>query len=110
VNKRIFIVAPNWIGDAVLSLHVVDGCAQFWPEADVAVLGRAGVVTLFEAGESAVRIVGYQRGNGAYRIGNLLGLGWRLRREQFNLVLLLPNSLSSAMVAWLAGVPESLGY
>ena len=110
VNKRILIVAPNWIGDAVLSLPVVDGCAQFWPEADLTVLARGGVATLLEASESAVQIIGYQRGDGAHRIGNLLGLGWRLRREQFNLALLLPNSLSSALVAWLAGVPERLGY
>jgi heptosyltransferase-2 len=110
VNKRILIVAPNWIGDAVLSLPVVDGCAQFWPEADLTVLARAGVATLFEARESALRIIEYRKGNDFRRIGSLFGLGWRLRREQFNLALLLPNSLSSAMVAWLAGVPERLGY
>ena len=110
MSKKILIVAPNWIGDAVLSLPVVDGCAQFWPKAELTVLARAGVATLFEARESAVRLIGYQRGNGPHRIGNLLGLGWRLRRERFNLALLLPNSLNSAMVAWLAGVPERLGY
>jgi heptosyltransferase-2 len=110
MNKRILIVAPNWIGDAVLSLPVVDGCTHYWPEADLTVLARGGVAALFEASESAVRIVGYQRGDGAHRIGNLLGVGWRLRRERFNLALLLPNSLSSAIVAWLAGVPERLGY
>jgi heptosyltransferase-2 len=110
MSKKILIVAPNWIGDAVLSLPVVDGCAQFWPKAELTVLARAGVATLFEARESAVRLIGYQRGNGPHRIGNLLGLGWRLRRERFNLALLLPNSLSSAMVTWLAGVPERLGY
>jgi heptosyltransferase-2 len=110
VNKRILIVAPNWIGDAVLSLPVVDGCARFWPEADLTVLARAGVAELFEARKAAVRTVGYQRGNGPHRIGNLFGLGWRLRQEKFNLALLLPNSLSSAMVTWLAGVPERLGY
>jgi heptosyltransferase-2 len=57
-----------------------------------------------------VRIIGYQRGSGLDKIRNLFGLGWKLRREQFDLALLLPNSLSSAMAAWLAGVPERLGY
>ena len=51
MKGNILIVAPNWIGDAVLSLPVVDGCAQFWPEADLTVLARAGVATLFEARE-----------------------------------------------------------
>jgi heptosyltransferase-2 len=110
VNKKILIVAPNWIGDAVLSLPVVDACAQFWPEADLTVLARAHVAKLFEARKAAIRSVGYQRGHGPGRIGNLLGVGWRLRREKFQLALVLPNSLSSAIVTWLAGVPERLGY
>ncbi len=51
VNKRILIVAPNWIGDAVLSLPVVDGCGQLWQEAELTVLARTRVAELFEAKE-----------------------------------------------------------
>ena len=110
MNEGILIVAPNWIGDAVLSLPVVDGCAQIWPESDLTVLARAGVAKLFEARKITVRTVEYQRRKGPHRIGNLLGLGWRLRQEKFHLAILLPNSLSSAMLTWLARVPERLGY
>jgi heptosyltransferase-2 len=39
-----------------------------------------------------------------------MGLGRRLRSESFELALLLPNSLGSAVIAKLAGVPQRVGY
>ncbi|UCE83956.1 MAG: lipopolysaccharide heptosyltransferase II [Deltaproteobacteria bacterium] len=110
MSKKILIVAPNWIGDAVLCLPVVDGCARSWPEADLTVLARARVAELFKARESGVRVLQYEKGNGPWRLGNLLSLGRRLRREDFKLAVLLPNSMSSAMMVWLARVPERVGY
>jgi heptosyltransferase-2 len=109
-KPRIVILVPNWIGDAVLSLPVLDGCRQFWPGADITVVARAQVAELFEAREPEVRVLEYERGSGLPRVTNLMGLGRRLRREGFDLALLLPNSLSSAIMARLAGVPQRVGY
>jgi len=110
MNGKILIVAPNWIGDAVLSLPVVDGCGQLWQEAELTVLARTRVAELFEARESEVRVLEYERGNGPQRLSNLMALGRSLRRERFDLAILLPNSLGSAVMTRLAGVPQRLGY
>ena len=61
-------------------------------------------------GEPEVSVLQYERGSGLQRLTNLMSLGRRLRRERFELALLLPNSLSSATMARLAGVPERVGY
>ena len=74
------------------------------------VLARAQVAELFEAREPEVRVLEYARGNGPQRLRKLMGLGRRLRKERFELALLLPNSLSSATMARLAGVPQRVGY
>ncbi len=107
---KIVVLAPNWIGDAVLSLPVLDACLQLWPRANLTVLARAQVAKLFEARAPEVRVLEYERGNGPQRLRNLMGLGRSLRREGFELALLLPNSLSSAIMARLAGVPQRVGY
>jgi len=107
---KIVVLAPNWIGDAVLSLPVLDGCCQFWPGASISVLARGQVAELFEAREPEVRVLAYERGNGPQRLINLMDTGRRLRREGFKLALLLPNSLGSAVIARLAGVPQRVGY
>jgi len=107
---KIVILAPNWIGDAVLSLPLMDACLQLWPRAKLTVLARAQVAELFEAREPEVRVLEYERINGPQRLRSLMSLGRRLRREGFDLALLLPNSLSSAIMARLAGVPQRVGY
>ncbi|MCG6916408.1 MAG: lipopolysaccharide heptosyltransferase II [Deltaproteobacteria bacterium] len=107
---KIVVLAPNWIGDAVLSLPLLDACFHLWPRANLTVLARDQVAELFEARKSEVRVLQYERGNGLQRLRKLMGLGLRLRREGFELALLLPNSLSSAIIARLAGVPQRLGY
>jgi heptosyltransferase-2 len=108
--QKILILTPNWIGDAVLSLPLLDACLQLWAEANLTVLARAQVAELFEAREPEVRVLEYERGKGLQRFKNLLSLGRRLKRERFELALLLPNSLSSAITARLAGVPQRVGY
>ena len=110
MNGKVLIVAPNWIGDAVLSLPVVDGCGQFWQEAELTVLARTRVAELFAARESEARVLEYERGSGPQRLKNLMALSRSLGRERFDLAILLPNSLGSALIARLAGVPQRLGY
>jgi len=107
---KIVVLAPNWIGDAVLSLPLLDACFHLWSRANLTVLARAQVAELFEAREPEVRVLEYERERGRQRVRNLMGLGRRLRREGFELALLLPNSLSSAIIARLAGVPQRVGY
>jgi heptosyltransferase-2 len=107
---KIVILAPNWIGDAVLSLPLLDACFQCWPGAKLTVLARAQVAELFEAREPQVRVLAYKRGNGPQGLKNLVDVSRRLRREGFVLALLLPNSLGSAVVVRLAGIPQRLGY
>ncbi len=108
--EKILIVPPNWIGDAVLSLPVIDASVKFWPDSELTVLARTGVAEIFAAREPTVQVLEYKRQAGIQRLGQLLELGRRLRRLHFHLALLLPNSLSSALVVWFAGVPERVGY
>jgi heptosyltransferase-2 len=108
--EKILVLAPNWIGDAVLSLPVIDGVGRLWPGSEITVLARTGVAQIFSARKSTVEVVEYQKGAGVRRIAQLREAGWRLRRKRFQLALLLPNSLSSAIMAWLAGVPKRVGY
>ena len=109
-GRKVLIVAPNWIGDAVLSLPVVDGARNLWPKVELTVLARVWVAQLFACREPAVRVLQYERGDGVRRLGGLLGLARRLRGEGFHLALVLPNSLSSGILVWFAGVSERLGY
>ncbi len=43
-------------------------------------------------------------------VGGLISWAGRLRREQFDLAILLPNSFSSALMVFLAGIKRRVGY
>ena len=107
---RILIVAPNWIGDAVLSLPVIDEAGRLWPNSEITVLARTIVARILLTRRPAVEVLEYTRGTGISRMAPLLTVGRRLRRKRFQLALLLPNSLSSALMVWLAGIPKRVGY
>ncbi|UCG11369.1 MAG: lipopolysaccharide heptosyltransferase II [Deltaproteobacteria bacterium] len=108
--KKILILAPNWIGDAVLSLPVVDASVELWPNSEIWMLADKRVAQIYSARNTAVQVLEYQRRTGHPRLGDIVRLGRRLRRERFRLALLLPNSFSSALVTWSAGIPQRVGY
>ena len=85
---KIVVLAPNWIGDAVLSLPLLDAYFHLWSRGNLTVLARVQAGELFEAREAEVRVLKYQGGNGPQRPRKLIGLGLRLRREGFELALL----------------------
>jgi heptosyltransferase-2 len=109
-ERKVLIVAPNWIGDAVLSLPVLEAGSSLWGEAELTVLARRGVSEIFRAARPEVKVIEYQRGFGLSRIRQFLQLGRSIGREVFALALILPNSLSAALLVWIAGVPERVGY
>ena len=107
---RILVRAPNWIGDAVMAIPVVRGLQRSFPAARMTVLSRPGVPSIF-AGLPGVDQFMTDDPAGVHRgVRGRLRLAAGVRREGFDLAVLLPNAFSPALVTALAGVPRRLGY
>jgi heptosyltransferase-2 len=99
--ERILVRAPNWIGDAVLSLGAVRDLRHNFPSARIEVLARPSVADLYHAvGE----VDGVRMATGRFRRDA------RALRGAFDAVLLLTNSFGTALLAFAAGIPERWGY
>jgi len=105
-KKEITLVAPNWLGDAVMSLPLVG-----------MLTAARGVRLSVSAPEATARL--YWRIPGVEELlvsprgGPGHGADWRarlLRRTAPTAVLLLPPSFSSALGPFLARVPIRAGY
>lgn len=96
----IVVRAPNWLGDAVLSLGAVRDLRRNFPAARLEVLARPWVAPLYEA-VSEVDAVRPSRGLRADR---------QDLRGRFDAAVLLPNSFASALTMRAAGIPERWGY
>jgi heptosyltransferase-2 len=99
---KILVRATNWIGDAVMSLPALRALRSRYPEAHLTVIAKPWVAALYEGERSVDSIVVLRRA--AWR------QALRLRRERFDLAVLLPNSFSSAAQVFLAGAQRRIGY
>ena len=98
--ERLLVRAPNWLGDAVLSLPAVRDLRRSFPTARIELLARAWVAPLYGAvGE--VDAVRESRGVRADA---------EAVRGAFDAAVLLPNSFASALAVWRADIPERWGY
>ena len=95
--KRLVVVAPNWLGDAVMALPAIADLRRARPDASIAVAARPSVAPLFTLTPEADEVVTLTDDRPSALAG----------REA---LLLLPNSFQSALTAKRAGVPERWGY
>ncbi len=103
VVRRILVRAPNWVGDAVMSLPVLAGLKRLFPLAEITVLAAPRVAPLFAAQPGVTEIIRYPSDQGKWQVL------WELR-GRFDVGLALPNSMESALGLWLMGVPTRVGY
>jgi heptosyltransferase-2 len=98
---RLVVFAPNWLGDAVMSLPAIADVRRAAPQATIDVAARAAVAPLFTMVPDLQEVVVVEdRGV----------TGRALQERGYDTALLLPNSFSSALIARRAGIAERWGY
>jgi heptosyltransferase-2 len=107
---KILVRAPNWVGDAVMAIPALQAIRRTHESDELSVLARPVIADLFSGQPFANRMLTYDfRGR---------HLGWlgreklisELRKEKFDVAVLLQNAFSAAWLAWRAGIPERIGY
>lgn len=104
---KILVRAPNWVGDAVLSLPALHSLKRNYPEAEIWIAAKDWVRDLF-SGES--EITGSLPLPQADGWRGLLLSAREVKSCSFDLGLLLSNSFASAFHFFLSGLPERWGY
>jgi len=108
--KRLVILAPNWLGDAVMALPAIADVRRALPDAAITVAARAAVEPLFalvpEVNDSLV----LRRPPSVRDVAAWRSLGAELGARRFDIALLFPNSVYSALLVSRAGIAERWGY
>ena len=108
--RRILIIAPNWIGDAVMSQPLLAQLKASHPDSQIDVLASTWVAPIYRACLEVHEVI-----EAAFEHQQLQ---WTLRRQlaqqlqskQYQICFVLPNSLKSALSPWLANIPFRIGY
>src|SRR5205807_8190751 len=104
--KRIVVRAPNWLGDAVMSIAALRELRHLLPNAHVTVVARAGTAEIFSEAEFVDEVLIYDR-RGLRSVWQQVR-DWKRRR--FDLALLFQNAFEAAAIAFMARVPMRFGY
>lgn len=103
--KRL-VIAPNWVGDAVMAAPFLRALRKNDPEGRLAVLARPSVAPVFTM-IAAVDEVRKSRGRDA---GGFLGDLLAGRRSRFDEIWVLPHSFRAALLARAIGGRRRFGY
>ncbi len=104
--SRVLVRATNWLGDAVMSLPAIRAIRGVFPQAYLAVVAKPSVADLYARERCIDRVIPYA----AKTFGEKRAFAARLRRERFDGAILLQNAFDAALMAWMAGIPERIGY
>lgn len=109
-NARILIRAANWVGDAVMTTPVVRAVRKNYPRARITVLAKPWVIPVYENNPYIDEVMVYDNG-GRHKNGmGVLRLSQDIRKAGFDLAILMQNAFEAALLAFLAGIPERVGY
>lgn len=108
--NTILVVNVNWVGDVIFSTPIFKALRKKYPKALICCLAVPRVKAILEACPAIDETIVYdERGIHQSPLGKLR-LILALRRKHFDIAFLLHRSWTRALLVYLAGIPERVGY
>ena len=108
--NRILIIAPNWIGDAVMSQPLLSSLKSIYPHSQIDVLASTWVAPIYRACTEVHQVIEARLEHKQLQWSIRKQLAKQLELHHYNACFVLPNSLKSALIPWLANIPLRIGY
>ena len=98
--QRTLVVAPNWVGDNVMALPVLEALAG--SSRRLTLLAKTHLISFLTQVPAVADVLERSESDS--------DTVERIRRAAFDEAVILPNSFRSAWLPWRAGVPKRWGY
>ncbi len=110
LNKKILIVNVNWIGDVIFSTPFIKTVRQNYPGSFIACLMHPRCVDVLKDNPRIDEIIVYDEEGIHKSLAGKLRLIAALKKKRFDIAFILHRSFTKALVTFLAGVKERVGY
>ena len=107
---KTLIVAPNWIGDALMAQPLFTLLKRADPAQRLVALAPRWVAPVLDAMPEIDAVIATDLAHGALQWSARRALARDLASQGFDRAFILPNSFKSALVPWLARIRERIGY
>jgi heptosyltransferase-2 len=105
---RVLLIAPQWIGDAVMAQPLVALLAARGEE--ISALGLPSVAPVLRAMPGVSEVIEAPFAHGQLDLALRRRIAKQLRGAGFQQAYILGNNLKSRLVPWLARIPQRMGY
>jgi len=110
MSERILIVAPSWVGDAILSEPLVAVLREPLEEPIVDVLAPPWCAPIYRRMRGVRNVIENPLAHRELGLRKRRALAASLREQAYTRAFILPNSFKSALIPWLARIPRRTGY
>ncbi|KEQ18287.1 lipopolysaccharide heptosyltransferase II [Endozoicomonas numazuensis] len=107
---KYLIVGPSWVGDMVMAQTLFIALKRQHPDAIIDVLAPAWSRPIIERMPEVRSGIDMPVGHGSLNLGVRSKIAKNLKAEGYDRAILLPNSLKSALIPFLAGIPVRTGW
>jgi heptosyltransferase-2 len=104
------IIGPSWVGDMVMAQSLFIDLKQRDAKSQIDVLAPAWTAALINRMPQVRELISANFNHGKLSLGERMRLGKQLREKQYSHAIVLPNSLKSALVPWVAKIPHRTGF
>jgi heptosyltransferase-2 len=108
--RRALVIAPNWIGDALMAQPLFALLKQLHPRIVIDALAPAWVAPVLDRMPEIHEVHATDLAHGKLQLVRRWQLAADLRDIGYDAAYVLPNSLKSALIPWLAGIRLRIGY
>lgn len=109
-SRRFLVVGPAWIGDTVAAHCVVLTLASRHPGCEIDVLAPQWSLPLLARMPMVGEAVALPVGHGEFGLAARRAVGRMLRPRRYDRAIVLPRTWKSALVPWIAHIPQRTGY
>ena len=107
---RLLVVAPNWIGDALMAQPLLARLHDKLPGSRIDVLAPPWVAPVARRMPEVAEVLEAPLRHGPLQLGSRWRLGRSLRERRYDQAIVLPNTWKSALIPFFAGIPQRIGY
>ncbi len=107
---KILVVSPSWVGDTMLVQPMLMRLKERIPDCRIDVFAPSWTAALLRQMPEVSEVITNPFPHGSLQFRERMQLGKQLRATQYDQVIVLPNSLKSALTPFFANIPLRTGF
>jgi heptosyltransferase-2 len=109
--RKVLVRVTNWVGDMVMCLPALEAVRTNFPDSSITVVARPWVVPLIKKHPAVDHVISYKKGDGfAGDFKEFCRVLRLIRSERFDISILFQNAFEAALLSYLGGVKNRIGY